>query len=127
MPSVRYWELAFSKTHAILPNRDVKGKPSERMGHKAIGPSPGAVTRTGSQLPYRDFLNLFFVPFTGSRFFNFKIGPINLDEGGPMKTKIGIENRSLASRTQHHLFSAFINRCMGRKPSDLLFRPHSRP
>jgi hypothetical protein len=45
---------------AILPI-DVKGKPSERMGHKAIGPHPGAVTRKGSQLPSKKFWNLFFV------------------------------------------------------------------
>jgi len=73
------------KNTCYTPNRDVKGKPSERMGHKAIGPYPGKQLRTGSQLSYRNFLDLFFVPFTGSRFFNFKIGPII--QGGSMNTR----------------------------------------
>ena len=29
------------KNTCYTANRDVKGKPSERMGHKAIGPPPG--------------------------------------------------------------------------------------
>ena len=44
-------KIGTSKNTCYTPNRYVKGKPFERMGHKAIGPYSGKIVRTGSQLP----------------------------------------------------------------------------
>lgn len=63
--------------HVTLPVNEYssveKGKPFERMGHKAIGPNP--VKRTGSQLPNRRTATMTLLPilcayfFTEGRFF----------------------------------------------------------
>ncbi len=102
---------------AILPI-DVKGKPSERMGHKAIGPHPGAVPGQAASYHPETLEPILCAVAQGIGFLVSK-----QDQNGEVDYESPKNNtKSYKGLGDMCIVSNPVNRRLGRKPCDLLFR-----